>query len=305
MIPLISSISYGPAGLCHLPRFWWKVALSARDLLADDYPECSGGLDTKLIEQLGLAPQEAIDHIHSELPAYLEFETWIVAKSGKADAIAPEWNSYVRERIHTRPHKLAEIYDTLGWDDASGPAATGGEHPVSAVVLNHLEDWHFFYSRDIQEGLLDHLKGKVVPLVSSLDYGALEVCHLPRTWQKLLLAARGLLHSDYPEFTNGLDRMVVKEILGLDAERTMEHVKEEQPSYLGFEAWVINELGTRRDDGVIAAWNERVRSRTHGQAKQTDICATIGRPDDGSLTSAVVLNHVEDWHFAYTSLIAN
>jgi hypothetical protein len=305
MIPLISSISYGPAGLCHLPRFWWKVSLRARDLLAEDYPECSGGLDMKLLEQLGVEPEKAIEHIHGQLPNYLEFETWILDRTDKAEVIAPEWNSDIRERVHTRPHKLAEIYATLGWDDSTGPAATAGEHPTSAVVLNHLEDWHFFYHRDIQQSLLDNLKGKIVPLISSIDYGPLEVCHLPRTWLKLLLGARVLLHSDYPDFTNGLDRMVIEETLGLDRLRTIEYVRDEQPDYLGFEAWVVNELGGSRDDDAIAAWNKSIRNRIHKEGKRTEILSAISLPDDGSLISAVVLNQIEDWHFAHTSLIAD
>ena len=212
MIPLISSICYGPAGLCHLPRFWWKASLGARGLLADDYPECSGGLDKQLLGLLHLTPDAALGHIREHLPDYLEFETWVTASCGGRidEEMMSEWNPSVRERVHTRPHKLAEIYNTLGWDDGRpGPRASGGELPTSAVILNHLEDWHYSFHRDLDGDALDGYRGKVIPLISTLDCGTLGVCQLPRTWQKILLEARGLLNSDYPGCGGGLDKRVL------------------------------------------------------------------------------------------------
>jgi hypothetical protein len=99
--------------------------------------------------------------------------------------------------------------------------------------------------------------------------------------------------------------MVIEETLGLDRLRTIEFVRDEQPDYLGFEAWVVNELGGNRDDDAIAAWNKSIRNRIHKEGKRTEILSAISLPDDGSLISAVVLNQIEDWHFAHTSLIAD
>ena len=36
MIPMISSICYGPLKVCQLPRTWWKVSLRKAGLLDDD-----------------------------------------------------------------------------------------------------------------------------------------------------------------------------------------------------------------------------------------------------------------------------
>ena len=54
MVPLISNIGYGLLGACQLPRFWWKVTLRKAGLLDAEYPDCSGGLDTSILEILEL-----------------------------------------------------------------------------------------------------------------------------------------------------------------------------------------------------------------------------------------------------------
>ena len=53
MIPLISSLCYGPLGACQLPRLWWKVTLNEAGALAEDYPECTGGLDSQVMDKFG------------------------------------------------------------------------------------------------------------------------------------------------------------------------------------------------------------------------------------------------------------
>ena len=58
--------------------------------------------------------------------------------------------------------------------------------------------------------------------------------------------------------------------------------------------------------GPVEEWNEYVRHRAHQAEKRADIHYNLGRADDGSLPeSAVVLNHVEDWHFAHGILWAD
>jgi hypothetical protein len=53
---------------------------------------------------------------------------------------------------------------------------------------------------------------------------------------------------------------------------------------------------------VVEEWNAFVRTRVRDQSKIDDISATVGRALTTS--SGVVLNHVEDWHCAYTALVA-
>ncbi len=299
MIPLISSHCYGPLEVCHLPRLWWKASLSAAGRLAEDYPECTPVLDSMVLDRLGLDKEETLGHIHSARPDYLSFEAWVRERTGGGPSRErlEEWNGSVRSRVHEQ-WKIDDIYPTLGFD--------GSEGVTSAVVLNHLEDWQFWYARDLGGEALAAWSGRTVPLISTLDYGLLGVCQLPRTWHKLLLQAAGLLHAEYPGLGGGLDRRVVEDVLGLDSDRVVEHLTSEGPSYLRFEDWVREQLGGRDVSGPVGEWNEYVRHRTHQGEKRADIHDNLGQADDGSLPeSAVVLNHVEDWHFAHGVLWAD
>ena len=298
MIPLISSLCCGPMEICQLPRLWWKASLKAAGRLAEDYPECTHVLDSMVLERLGLDRQATLEHIHSARPDYLAFEAWVREQTGGEPSreLGEEWNGLIRSRVHEQ-WKIDDIYSTLGFD--------GSEGITSAVVLNHLEDWHFWHARDLGGQELAGWRGRTVPLVATLDYGPLGVCQLPRTWHKILLQAAGLLHAEYPGLGGGLDRRVVVDVLGLDAGRVVDHLTSERPRYLEFEGWVREQLGGRDVSGPVGEWNEFVRNRVHQADKRADIHNNLGRPDDGSLpASATVLNHLEDWHLAHGILWA-
>jgi len=165
--------------------------------------------------------------------------------------------------------------------------------------LNALQDWQLFHKRDLIGGE-SNLTAPTVPLISSIDQGPLGVCQLPRTWLKVVLKTKGLLHPEYPECGGGLDARVL-EVLQLDREETVAHLRSEMPDYLEFEKWV--EKTGKLEAGAVAEWNRSIAERVHNEQKIADIHATIGREDDGSLTSAVILNQVEDWHLAHRELL--
>ena len=303
MIPLVSSLCYGPLGMCQLPRTWWKVSLQAADHLDADYPQATGGLDSAVLDRLGLDKASTLACIHAHRPDYLEFETWVVEQTGTPSGeVQTEWSAYIRDRIHQQS-KIDDIYGTLGFSSYAGV--------TSAVILNQLEDWYFWYERDLsgRDGYstdLEAWKGRVVPLVSTLDYGSLGVCQLPRTWHKVLLEASGLLHTEYHGLGGGLDERVVVDVLGLDRDEVNEHLTTGRPSYLQFEAWVGEQIGSRDVSAAVAEWNQFVRTREHHAEKRADIHNNLGRSDDGSLpTSATVLNQVEDWHIAHGILFGS
>ena len=307
MIPVLSSISYGPLGLCHLPRFWWKGSLKTKGLLAPDYPEFSSGLDKLLLEKLGIASDDVQFYIGSCLPNYLQFEKWVLghAEGCIGSKVVAEWNQYIQNRIHKRPGKLADIYGTLGWEvDGSTFPSSREVLPTSAVILNHLEDWHFFFYRDLSGDTLCSFKNAVIPLISSLDYGMLGVCQLPRTWQKVLLETKGLLKSGYPGCGDGLDRRVIEDVLGLGKEHTVSYLQNHLPDYLTFETWVRGEMKGRDVGLSIKEWNTFVRNRDHNEEKRSGIFSSLGCDISGEITSAVVLNHLEDWHFAHEAIVA-
>ncbi|MSS73390.1 MAG: hypothetical protein EXS64_18160 [Candidatus Latescibacteria bacterium] len=296
MIPLVSSNCYGPLGVCQLPRTWWKVLLRKKGLLDEEYPDCGDGLDAGVLRALGLDQEAALDHLRTTLPTYLDFEAWVLRqKGGSLDGEAvSNWNFAVRSRVHNSPAKIEETYRDIGF----GPDVRIN----SAGILNSLQDWQLFHKRDLNTGF-PGLGGKVVPVIATIDYGPLGVCQLPRTWQKILLRAKGLLHPDYPDMTKtGLDPKVLA-VLRLDVEAVLKYIRENLPDYLRFEGWVLEQTKGRIDRDAVEAWNTFLRQRVHLDAKRTDIHATVGRKDDGTLTSAVVLNHIEDWHLAHATLV--
>lgn len=296
MIPLISSVCYGPLGVCQLPRTWWKVLLQKAGLLDSEYPDFSSGLDKRVLEVLKLNKEITLSYLREEMPNYLQFEAWILKEKGGElnQKLIKEWNGSLRTRRHIQPEKIKETYADIGFEI--------GQTLDSAVILNSLQDWQLFHKRDFCGNELS-LAHPVIPLISSLDYGPIKLCQLPRTWYKILLQSKGLLHSDYPDMTEtGLDPRVLK-ILGLEIDKTLGYIREYQPNYLDFENWVIKQCKGQIDRTAADKWNSFIRSRIHPVKKRLGIHATVDPKQDDGIISAVVLNHIEDWHFAHTGLM--
>jgi len=70
---------------------------------------------------------------------------------------------------------------------------------------------------------------------------------------------------------------------------------------LEFETWVIEQVGTVNHD-QISEFEERMTTREHPEPKLSGIHDLTGC--DRSITNGVILNHVEDWRYAYDLLIA-
>ena len=292
MVPLISSLAYGPLGACQLPRTWWKVLTRNAGILDDEYPDFSDGLDRRVLEVLALDRETTLAYLRDNMPSYLDFEAWILEQRGddfwdfeQQDAIV-RWNAFIRARRH-RADKIEETYTDTGL-----PRDAGID---SATVLNSLQDWQLFYKRDLSK-----LSGNIVPLVATIDFGPLGVRQLPRTWYKILLRAKGLLHPDYPDMTeSGLDPRVLH-ALNLDIDATLNYIRENMPSYLEFEGWVLEQCGGQIPAQAVDEWNDYLCNRIHNDAKRAEIRATVGC---GDISSAVVLNHIEDWHLAHQWLL--
>lgn len=298
MIPLISSLSYGPLEVLQLPRTWWKVLLRKADLLDQEYPDCSPGLDSKVIEALGLDKEAVLAYLRDNMPDYLTFESWVVEQCGGAidRAAADAWNESVRNRQHA-PHKIEETYSDIGWDPNDVDV-------TSAAVLNATQDWQLFYRRDLNADY-SRVGNQVVPLISNLDYGRLGVSQLPRTWYKILMRSKNLLHADYPDMTkSGLDPKVL-EVVGVKPDTAVAYIRKEQPDYVTFEGWVLEQAGGQLDQGAIDEWNDYLKVREHGGDKQAGILKALGRESDTDLTSAAILNMTEDFHYAYRQLMGN
>ncbi|MEE2656977.1 MAG: hypothetical protein VX733_00620 [Candidatus Latescibacterota bacterium] len=297
MIPLVSSVCYGPLNLCQLPRTWWKISLNSAGCLDNEYPECGGVLDLKVLQVLGLRSEAVVAFVHEERPDYLSFEKWVAENSsGVSKSDAEKWNESVRIRVH-RQEKLDDIYGTLG-----GAVCFNEEAVTSAMVLNRLEDWHLYCLRDIDASPVKYWQGKVVPLISSLDTGPMGVLQIARTWHKVQLETAGLLHHDYPGCGNGLDRRVIEEALGLDRDQVVDYLTSANPGYLEFERWIREQLGGRDVSESVTEFHHFLEGRIHADEKRAEIHATLERNDDGSWMKGVLLNHLEDWHLAHAQL---
>ena len=289
MVPTISSICKGSIGICQLPRTWWKTLTRAVNLLDPSYPDNSGGLDAWCLREIGLDIDETYDYLRSELPDYVTFERWILdRKHGQLpDAPIERFNDCVRYRRHIRPEKISETYADIGFDPDVHTY-------TSALLLNTLQDWHLFHANDHNSDQCD-IPAEISPLVSSVDVGPLDVMHLPRTWYKVLLDAKGLLNSDYPACGGGLDQGAL-DALGLDREGTLAHIRDNRPTYMDFEGWVIAQIG-EVDRDRVDAFQTFMLNREHAEPKRTGIHELTGC--DRSITNGVILNHLEDWRYAY------
>jgi len=278
-----------------MPRTWWKTLLHAHDLIDPDYPACTDGLDHWWLDGFGIKDEEMLEYVTSEKPNYLTFEKWVseTARRKPNPVGRDSWNTLIETRIH-RPSKFYSITKDLGMEPAIDLK--------SAVVLNHLEDWHYFYERDFPG--TQSQTGPVIPLISTMDYGRLGVCQLPRTWLKVLLEAKGKLHPDYPACGDGLDAKVLK-LLNLDRDRTVSYLKSELPSYNEFETWILSQPEVSRNRDDIQEWNNYLRNLEHVNKRREFIFQYMGLTDDGTITSAMVLNTIEDCEYAYRALTAN
>lgn len=298
MIPLISSLSYGPREVLQLQRTWWKVLLRKAGHLDEEYPDCSPGLDSKVIDALGLDKEAVLSYLRDKMPDYLTFEDWVVEQCGGAipRQAADDWNESVRNRQHA-PHKIEETYNDIGWDPSNVDV-------TSAAVLNATQDWQLFHQRDLN-GDFSCFGNQVVPLISNLDYGRLGVSQLPRTWFKILMRSKNLLHPDYPDMTkSGLDPQAL-DVVGVKPDAAVAYIRKEQPDYVTFEAWVMEQNGGQLDQAAVDKWNDFLKTRVHNEKKQTEIRATLGRESDTDMTSAAILNMTEDAHYAYRTLMDN
>jgi hypothetical protein len=140
IVPLISSGTTGPLGVCHLPRLWLKSSLEAAGKLANDYPGCGQGYDQMVLDGLGVEKDAFISFIATK-PTYIQCEQWIKDNGTQVNADAiQELNAAIAGYIHTDETRQS-ILNTAGLPD--------GE-PRDAVNLNNLDDWDEFHAAELK-----------------------------------------------------------------------------------------------------------------------------------------------------------
>jgi len=135
---------------------------------------------------------------------------------------------------------------------------------------------------------------KLIPLISSGTAGPLGAVHLPRLWLKLTLAAHDKLADGYDECGSGFDQMTL-DALGLDKAKTIAFVRDNHPSYMAFEDFVVKENGGKVDPAKIAAHNAAVTGYDHDGffADPAEMRKDSGIKDE-SVKNAVLLNTIND-----------
>ena len=144
-------------------------------------------------------------------------------------------------------------------------------------------------------------KTQMIPTISSGVAGPLGVLHLPRFWSKVLMDAKGVLHSDYPACGAGFDQMVL-DGLGLDKDATLAYISENLPTYPQFEAWVLEQSGGSLDQAAVDELNAAITGYNHDDDTRGGILGASGIEDDGSILDAVNLNNLDDWYELHANL---
>ena len=142
----------------------------------------------------------------------------------------------------------------------------------------------------------------IIPTISSGTAGPLGVLHLPRLWQKASLHAAGKLHPDYPAAGAGFDQMTL-DALGVDREAFLVFVRQKKPTYPECEKWILDLKGGALDPAAVRKHNDAVVAYQHNDETRKEILGAVGIVDNGSITDAVNLNNLDDWHGFYQAEI--
>jgi hypothetical protein len=144
-----------------------------------------------------------------------------------------------------------------------------------------------------------HTQTKIVPLISSGTPGPLGAIHLPRLWLKLSLAAVDALADGYDECGPGFDAMTLS-ALGLDRQKTIDFVRQNKPTYMQFEEWVVSNGKT--DKATIEKHNAAIRGYNHSDELAAEMREAAGIKD-AAIKDAVTLNSVEDLDEFYHQIL--
>lgn len=133
---------------------------------------------------------------------------------------------------------------------------------------------------------------KVIPLISSGTKGPLGALHLPRLWTKLTLGNAGALEDGYDFCGSGFDQMTLNG-LSLDRQRTIDYVKNQKPTYIQFEEWVIAQNGGSISPDKLKAHNDAITNYNHSDELAAQMRQASG-VKNSAIKDAVTLNTLED-----------
>jgi hypothetical protein len=273
--PLIGATVTGPLGVMHLPRMWLKSVYSAGGVLWDAYFDNYKGFNAQVCDGLGLEP-EAWFAFLATMPTY------------------PQAEDYVRAQIASYPRA------------AEGAAATRARTGItdanvtnSALLINY-DDW-----LTMHEELLAH-EGDgiepIIPMVSSGTVGLAGIPHLPRMWMKALLSAVHALPAEWKTgVVCGFDKRCA-DTIGLDLVATSAYINNEKPTYLQFEAWVLDHIAAP-SEATKAEWIAQFNGMKKAEAQAAAEVIECGATDP-SLRGTILLNDMVDWKHMHDHVVA-
>ena len=142
-----------------------------------------------------------------------------------------------------------------------------------------------------------------VPLISTRTKGPLGLVHLPRLWLKMRLSAKGKLADEYRAGAGGFDGLLL-EALGIDSTAAVAFVSASQPSYLAFEAWVMeNAKPESLTPEAIDQFNERILSFPKPEPGRSEMLEILGLPQSDKEWLGTDLNDLDDWHGFHLALL--
>lgn len=139
----------------------------------------------------------------------------------------------------------------------------------------------------------------IVPAISSGTAGPLGALHLPRMWLKLTLSSSGVLAEGYDFCGSGFDAMTLAG-LGLDRDKTIAFVRQNKPTYMEFEQWVVQNGKT--DRAAIERHNSAIRAYNHSPELASEM-REASKIQDASISDAVTLNTIEDLDTIYHQVV--
>ena len=224
-----------------------------------------------LCAAVGLDRVGFVEFVATTGPDYLTLEHWVQANAGDV-----------------RPDTIAAFSATI-----SGGVAN--DNSTAPLLEQQLHDWAGAHAQ------LDHLKGPVVPLISSSCKGPLGIVHLPRLWWKRILDEKGKLQDGYRCSALGGFDGSCSNALGLDRDVFDRWLRQYRPPYLAVEAYVREHAPPENlTPQALHTFNERILAydiRTElAQARRGRFAL------DRTWTRAIPLNDLDDWAGAHRQL---
>jgi hypothetical protein len=253
IVPAVGSAVTGFLGIAHLPRLYVKAILKNSGLIADGWNSGYRGMDSWLMDDLGISFEPFFAFL-ATYPTYAETEAWVSANATKLDPASVA--------AHNRRILTFNMPDQNGEPRRAALGITD-ESVKNGVLLNDLDDWQCLHAAVVAA------KGSsepIVPMISCESVGLLGIKHLARMWIKGVIHGSGLLPDQWRsgpvrvvyengkptlvEAPGGVDAMTC-ENLGLDLVATTSYLRDEQPTYPEFEAYVSTHA-TKLDPASIA-----------------------------------------------------